>query len=48
MSLSAQPHHRLQERPGTLIASASPAYKGDGSKADPEDLLVARFPPVIC
>jgi organic hydroperoxide reductase OsmC/OhrA len=27
----------------TLIASSSPAYKGDGSKPDPEDLLVAAL-----
>jgi organic hydroperoxide reductase OsmC/OhrA len=27
----------------TTIVSASPAYKGDGSKADPEDLLVAAL-----
>lgn len=27
----------------TLIASSSPAYKGDGGKADPEDLLVAAL-----
>jgi len=27
----------------TVVASASPAYKGDGSKADPEDLLVAAL-----
>ena len=27
----------------TMIVSASPAYKGDGSKADPEDLLVAAL-----
>ena len=27
----------------TMIASSSPAYKGDGSKADPEDLLVAAL-----
>jgi organic hydroperoxide reductase OsmC/OhrA len=27
----------------TAIFSASPAYKGDGSKADPEDLLVAAL-----
>jgi len=27
----------------TVIASASPAYKGDGSKADPEDMLVAAL-----
>ena len=29
-----------QER---LVASSSPVYKGDGSKADPEDLLVAAL-----
>ncbi|HWU54337.1 MAG TPA: OsmC family protein [Rhizomicrobium sp.] len=27
----------------TVIASASPAYRGDGSKADPEDMLVAAL-----
>jgi organic hydroperoxide reductase OsmC/OhrA len=27
----------------TMIASAAPAYKGDASKADPEDLLVASL-----
>ena len=27
----------------TVIASSSPVYKGDGSKADPEDLLVAAL-----
>src|SRR5436190_12919766 len=27
----------------TVIASSSPAYKGDGSKPDPEDLLVAAL-----
>ena len=27
----------------TLIASSSPVYKGDGGKADPEDLLVAAL-----
>ena len=27
----------------TVIASASPAYKGDAGKADPEDLLVAAL-----
>jgi len=27
----------------TVVASASPAYKGDGSRADPEDLLVAAL-----
>ena len=26
-----------------LIASSSPAYRGDGGKADPEDLLVAAL-----
>jgi organic hydroperoxide reductase OsmC/OhrA len=26
-----------------LVASASPAYRGDGSKADPEDLLVGAL-----
>lgn len=29
-----------QER---IIASASPSYRGDGSKADPEDMLVAAL-----
>jgi organic hydroperoxide reductase OsmC/OhrA len=27
----------------TVTASASPSYKGDGSKADPEDMLVAAL-----
>ena len=27
----------------TVIASSSPVYKGDGSKPDPEDLLVAAL-----
>ena len=27
----------------TLIASASPAYRGDAAKADPEDMLVAAL-----
>jgi organic hydroperoxide reductase OsmC/OhrA len=27
----------------TMIASAAPSYKGDASKADPEDLLVAAL-----
>ena len=27
----------------TVIVSASPAYKGDGSRADPEDMLVAAL-----
>jgi organic hydroperoxide reductase OsmC/OhrA len=27
----------------TLVASASPVYKGDAGKADPEDLLVAAL-----
>lgn len=27
----------------TVVASASPSYKGDASKADPEDLLVAAL-----
>jgi organic hydroperoxide reductase OsmC/OhrA len=27
----------------TVVASSSPAYRGDGSKADPEDLLVAAL-----
>ena len=27
----------------TIMASASPAYKGDAGKADPEDLLVASL-----
>jgi organic hydroperoxide reductase OsmC/OhrA len=27
----------------TMVASASPAYRGDAAKADPEDLLVASL-----
>jgi organic hydroperoxide reductase OsmC/OhrA len=27
----------------TMVASAAPAYKGDATKADPEDLLVASL-----
>jgi organic hydroperoxide reductase OsmC/OhrA len=38
-------NHTLSFKDGqeTVIASSSPAYKGDGSKADPEDLLVAAL-----
>ncbi|HVW75669.1 MAG TPA: OsmC family protein [Rhizomicrobium sp.] len=38
-------NHRLSFKNGqeTVIASAAPAYKGDASKADPEDLLVASL-----
>jgi organic hydroperoxide reductase OsmC/OhrA len=38
-------NHSLAFKDGqeTVIASSSPAYKGDGSKADPEDLLVAAL-----
>jgi organic hydroperoxide reductase OsmC/OhrA len=38
-------NHALSFKNGqeTMIASSSPAYKGDGSKADPEDLLVAAL-----
>ena len=38
-------NHTLSFKNGqeTVIVSASPAYKGDGSKADPEDLLVAAL-----
>jgi len=38
-------NHRISFKNGqeTVIASASPAYKGDGSKADPEDMLVAAL-----
>ena len=38
-------NHTLSFKNGqeTLTASAAPAYKGDASKADPEDLLVAAL-----
>jgi organic hydroperoxide reductase OsmC/OhrA len=38
-------NHSLTFKDGqeTLTASASPAYRGDGSKADPEDMLVAAL-----
>ena len=38
-------NHSLTFKDGqeTMIASSSPVYKGDGSKADPEDLLVAAL-----
>jgi len=38
-------NHTLAFKNGqeTLVASASPAYKGDAGKADPEDLLVAAL-----
>ncbi|HEX4272460.1 MAG TPA: OsmC family protein [Rhizomicrobium sp.] len=38
-------NHTLSFKNGqeTVIASAAPAYKGDASKADPEDLLVASL-----
>ena len=38
-------NHALSFKSGqeTLTASASPAYKGDAGKADPEDLLVASL-----
>ncbi|HKU63719.1 MAG TPA: OsmC family protein [Rhizomicrobium sp.] len=34
---------RFKNSQETVIVSAAPAYKGDGSKADPEDLLVAAL-----
>src|SRR5215212_8243742 len=34
---------RFKDGQETLIASASPPYRGDGSRADPEDLLVAAL-----
>jgi organic hydroperoxide reductase OsmC/OhrA len=38
-------NHALSFKHGqeTMVASASPAYRGDASKADPEDLLVAAL-----
>ena len=38
-------NHMLSFKNGqeTVTASAAPAYKGDASKADPEDLLVASL-----
>jgi organic hydroperoxide reductase OsmC/OhrA len=38
-------NHTISFKSGqeTLIASSSPVYKGDGGKADPEDLLVAAL-----
>jgi organic hydroperoxide reductase OsmC/OhrA len=38
-------NHALSFKNGqeTVIASASPTYKGDGSKCDPEDMLVAAL-----
>lgn len=38
-------NHTLSFKDGqeTLTASAAPVYKGDASKADPEDLLVASL-----
>jgi organic hydroperoxide reductase OsmC/OhrA len=38
-------NHTISFKDGqqTLTASSSPAYKGDGGKADPEDLLVAAL-----
>ena len=38
-------NHTLSFKNGqeTVTASAAPAYKGDASKADPEDLLVASL-----
>jgi organic hydroperoxide reductase OsmC/OhrA len=38
-------NHTLSFKDGqeTVTASASPAYKGDASKADPEDMLVAAL-----
>ncbi|HKU54392.1 MAG TPA: OsmC family protein [Rhizomicrobium sp.] len=34
---------RFKNSQETVIVSAAPAYKGDGSKPDPEDLLVAAL-----
>lgn len=34
---------RFKDGQETLTASASPVYRGDGSKADPEDMLVAAL-----
>ncbi len=38
-------NHTIHFKDGleTLTTSASPVYKGDGTKADPEDLLVAAL-----
>jgi len=38
-------NHSISFKDGmeTVIASASPPYRGDGSKADPEDMLVAAL-----
>jgi organic hydroperoxide reductase OsmC/OhrA len=38
-------NHTISFKDGqtTVTASASPPYKGDGSKADPEDMLVAAL-----
>ena len=38
-------NHAISFKDGqeTVIASASPGYKGDASKADPEDMLVAAL-----
>jgi organic hydroperoxide reductase OsmC/OhrA len=38
-------NHTISFKSGqeTVIASASPAYKGDAGKADPEDMLVAAL-----
>src|SRR5579863_5869990 len=33
----------FKDGPETLIVSGAAAYRGDGSKADPEDLLVAAL-----
>ena len=34
---------RFKDGQEIMTASASPAYRGDGSKADPEDMLVAAL-----
>lgn len=34
---------RFKDGQETVIASASPTYRGDGAKADPEDMLVAAL-----
>ena len=34
---------RFKDGQEVLTASASPVYRGDGSKADPEDMLVAAL-----
>ena len=34
---------RFKDGQEVVTASASPAYRGDGSKADPEDMLVAAL-----